>query len=149
MGYARGGKDHLRALERVRLDAADGVLDGATDVSRAQARQRALVDDTDANDPEPVPEALMWAAAERERADLPPRYGLHMKWLALWDVSLLVLLLGLFAPSLIVYDQHDWMFWLPLPPTNLRPTARGASIPTRLNLRHTLTSCWLYTSHTR
>ena len=114
-GYARGGKEHLLALERVRLDAADGTMDGLLDVESAYKLQARLVDDVKDNDPEPVPEHLLWAAAEAERMQLPPRYGLHMRWFIVWDMGVFLGLALWSCPGMplswMSQAEHEWMVW--------------------------------------
>ena len=74
-GYARGGKEHLHALGRVRLDAADGEIDGHFDEESAEKLHARRVDDVKDNDPEPLSDLMR--AAEAECQQLQPRYGLH------------------------------------------------------------------------
>jgi hypothetical protein len=71
-GYARGGKDELHALEAVRLDAADGKIDGIIDETTAEDMVKAWHDDDDENDPEldEVDDVAMYAANERARQKL-------------------------------------------------------------------------------
>jgi hypothetical protein len=114
-GYARGGKEHLHALERVRLDAADGEIDGHFDEESAEKLHARRVDDVKDNDPEPLSEDLMWRAAEAECQQLQPRYGLHMKWLIAWDVGVFAILVVLFAPKVLLAHEgsreHTFMIW--------------------------------------
>ena len=53
-GYATGGEEKLRALERVRIDAADGRLDGELDVAAAEEKEEKEKDDDPTNDPTDV-----------------------------------------------------------------------------------------------
>jgi hypothetical protein len=77
----------LRALEHVRLDAADGKMDDLIDEDKAIKLQQARVDGVHESELDPVPEHELWAAAEKERGKLAPRYGLHMRALIIWDVG--------------------------------------------------------------
>jgi hypothetical protein len=71
-GYARGGKEELHALEAVRIDAADGTLDGKLDEKAAETMMKAGHDDDESNDPEldEVDEQAIHAANERARQEL-------------------------------------------------------------------------------
>ena len=113
-GYARGGPQQLVALEAVRIDLADGTLDGVFDQSKA----RALDDDDPHNDPDVVfsENAGKVGGALREmqqKLKAPVRHGRSMPYFFAYDVLALVTVTALMLPTQEDVD-HGWMVWVTL-----------------------------------
>lgn len=84
-GHTRGGASELRAIEEVRLDAADGALDGFADIGSLARAERLVRADT------PYARQIMYVEASRARFRvaagkgnlLPPLMMIDFTWLGI------------------------------------------------------------------
>jgi len=109
-GYAKGGKEELLALEQVRIDAADGSLDGARDVKKL--RRKSNVTHQASND---IDDDEFLAATERARLEMgaQTKTGGYLPVFLLWDVF--AAFFSVASMSLFIhtsgYTSEMWMFW--------------------------------------
>jgi hypothetical protein len=108
-GYARGGEEQLKALEEIRLDAADGTLDGKHDRAKAESRER----HGDHSDDEVLGNEQIFEECEKRRAGqmVKPRRGRLMPYFLVYDACALALTLVLFLPQALQTNHHAWMNW--------------------------------------
>ena len=94
-GYAYGGDAEIYALHEVRLDVADGSLDGTVDILRIHKKI--------ANAPaKPTQRELDGALRKaRDKFNVQPGYGGFMKYLMQWDLLALLSVLGVTLNSII------------------------------------------------
>ena len=100
-GYAFGGKEELLALEHVRVDAADGSLDGTQDRSALKENLH-LHADQDIDDDE----YLVAIKSARELYDAKPKYGGSIRFFMLWDFLTIVAIVGVHALKLLSLDEY-------------------------------------------
>ena len=90
-GYAFGGKEEVLALEHVRIDAADGSLDGHTHTKKLKKNVHLRADQGVDDD-----EYLEATASARALYGAVPRMGGVLKYFMLYDLVCLVTVVGFF-----------------------------------------------------
>ena len=108
-GYAYGGHEAMEALENLRLDAADGALDGTVD--RDYLRALRGVEDEETGDSElihraaSIPTHTLLSALElhRERAGAEKRFGGAIRYFMLYD---LIVLTTVVTVGLVIAPLH-------------------------------------------
>jgi len=112
-GCARGSREEIIALETVRVDAADGTLDGERDVAalRRAERKGEMGKASSGIDATKVSKA---AEAARSRFDAPTRYGGYLGHFMVYDLCAYVFSSALLGLKIWYagYTPDDWMFWL-------------------------------------
>ena len=92
----------------MRLDAADGRLDGNFSEGSAKRLALQLLDDEANNDPEPLNYREQHLAVEKEVASLPSKRGLHVTYFAVYDLACIGVLGTLWAFKL-ANAHYAWM----------------------------------------
>ena len=114
-GHARGGREEIVALETVRIDAADGDLDGTRDIDKlraAESKGEAMEASHSIDDDE------VHAANEeaRKKFNVKTGYGGYLGYFMVVDLFAFSACCGFFGWQIYKngYWVEDWMFFLSL-----------------------------------
>lgn len=107
-GFARGGKNEIRALEKVRIDAADGSLDGTRDFKKLQKSSMSQASHDIDDD-----ELLEATEQAREEFGAEVKTGGYLPVFLLWDVFAFFTAVGVMSWYILWqgYTPEMWMFW--------------------------------------
>ena len=109
-GYARGGLEEMLALEQVRLDAADGSLDGNRDLPILRRRATTELNRESFSDAR-----LQQAVADaRQRHGAERRMGGILPYFLLYDVAAALVSCIIIGWQMYRQPTDSWIFWTSL-----------------------------------
>ena len=114
-GHARGGREEIIALETVRIDAADGELDGSRDIAKLRAAER-KGEEMQASHAIDDDEVHAASEAARKKFNASVAHGGFLGYFMLYDLCAFAFCCALIGWKIYLDAVwiDDWMFYLSL-----------------------------------